>query len=116
MQFSLHYDSHEVERKISNFLKGIAELADKSGSLTFSRATAGEIGAPLFVLDTLVEELAKRDKSERVGELFAGYFYAKALFYAYDGKSGDGRQYWTKAHGKRVNARFAELCQRHYRP
>lgn len=114
MQFSLRYDGRKTERKIRGFLDGVSELIDKSGSLTFSRVAAGRIGVLLFVLDDLVEELAKHDKSEGVGELFADYFYAKALLYAYADRVDDGRQYWAKAHGKRVNARFAELCQRYY--
>lgn len=114
MQFQVRYDSDEAARKIKGFLDGIADLVDKSGGLTFSRSSAGKIGVQLFVLDTLVDEFAERNKTESAWELFAAYFYAKALLYAYAGRSGDGRQYWTKARGKRVNGRFAELCQSHY--
>lgn len=114
MQFNLRYDSNEAGRKIKGFLDGISDLVEKSGSMTFSRSAAGRIGVQLFVLDGLVDEFARRDRSENAGELFAGYYYAKALLYAYASRTDDGRQYWIKAHAKRVNGRFAELCQPYY--
>ena len=114
MQFNLRHDSSETEREIRGFLDGIAGLIKKAGSPVFSREAAGKIGVRLCVLDALVDGLAKHDRGEDVRELFAGYYYAKALFYAYVGRANDGRQYWDKARAKRVNGQFVELCQRYY--
>ncbi len=115
MNFNVRYDSRTVEAKVRSFLKGLGKLEGRgSRSVTMSGKAAGEIGILLFALDQMVEEYGKVNRTEEAMELYAEYFYAKALMYALAGKKDEGKSYWDRAHAKKSSGDFAERCQVHY--